>query len=172
MAHPEDRSTLSLQNTQHVPVQEKDIVPPFDDPHDADAESLDLLIEDLEQQDGKEKEPDTLTIHTGIETATDAYGPHPLETDHERGLTDAEVLLARRKHGWNRMKEEKKRHIVKFLLLFVGPVQFVMEVSHPDRIIYAFSPGINYFPLYRLQLYWPPVSRIGLTLVLFWVCCY
>lgn len=92
-----------------------------------DAEdSLDGLIAELENEDGKEPDPEELSIAPGTERPTD---PDLLLTGHNRGLTDIEVVAARRKYGWNRMKEERQSNIVKFFMLFVGPVQFVMEVS-------------------------------------------
>lgn len=131
MEHANHLRSVALGNQiQETSSQEKDLaVPLVKSEKDADAESLDLLIEELEEQDGKEKDPEILTICTGTGTVAGREGPNPSDTDPEHGLTDAEVLFARRRYGWNRLKEQKKRHIVKFLMLFVGPVQFVMEVG-------------------------------------------
>ena len=54
-----------------------------------------------------------------------------LMTDTRVGLTSEEVLQRRKKYGLNQMKEEKENLFLKFLGFFVGPVQFVMEVSLP-----------------------------------------
>jgi H+-transporting ATPase len=129
MAHHFESTNVSLaSDPQDVITREKQIAGRS---KDADAESLELLIKELEEQDGGEKEPDVLSLYNGTETFKDddTTAPCPYDTDPDRGLTDAEVLAARRKHGWNRMKEHKKRHFWKFLGLFVGPVQFVMEVA-------------------------------------------
>lgn len=97
-------------------------LPPSQDPD----EDLDTLIAELEKEDGKEPDPETLTIHPSAERP---IPPSLLATDRNTGLTDQEVLTARRKYGWNRMKEQSQNQIVKFLKFFVGSVQTVMEVS-------------------------------------------
>ena len=56
-----------------------------------------------------------------------------MATDTRHGLTSEEVLVRRRKYGMNQMKEEKENLILKFFGYFVGPIQFVMEVSHPAK---------------------------------------
>lgn len=87
-------------------------------------EDMDALIEDLESQDGQidvEEE----------EMETGAAKPIPeelLQTDTRVGLSEAEVLVRRKRFGLNQMKEEKPNHLLKFLGYFVGPIQFVMEV--------------------------------------------
>ncbi|KAJ5103877.1 hypothetical protein N7532_004406 [Penicillium argentinense] len=91
-------------------------------------ENLDLLIEELEAEDGKEKDPEVLTINTGTGPERKAVTAL-LQTDPLQGLGESEVIIARRKYGWNRLKEQKKNHLVKFLKLFFGPVQFVMEAA-------------------------------------------
>lgn len=53
-----------------------------------------------------------------------------MQTDTRHGLTSEEVLVRRRKYGLNQMKEEKENLILKFFGYFVGPIQFVMEVSN------------------------------------------
>ena len=54
------------------------------------------------------------------------------------GLTEQEVQARRRKYGLNQMKEEKENLILKFFSYFVGPIQFVMEVSIDPAILYFF----------------------------------
>ncbi|KAJ5623966.1 ATPase P-type K/Mg/Cd/Cu/Zn/Na/Ca/Na/H-transporter [Penicillium lagena] len=89
-------------------------------------ESLNVLIEDLEAEDGKVKDPEVLTIPVapGEERLVP---PQLIQTDPAHGLSNAEVILVRKKYGLNRLKEEKRNHVLKFLGFFVGPVQFVME---------------------------------------------
>lgn len=52
-----------------------------------------------------------------------------LQTDPTRGLTSEEVLQRRKKFGWNKMSEEQESLVLKFLMFFVGPIQFVMEAA-------------------------------------------
>lgn len=95
---------------------------------DDDEEDLDMdaLIEELESVDGNveddEDEKDDLAAARPIPEEL-------LQTDTRTGLSDSEVITRRKKYGPNRMKEEKENLLLKFLLFFVGPIQFVMEVS-------------------------------------------
>lgn len=114
--------------------------------HDDDEdEDIDALIEDLESQDG----------HGGVEEEEEENTPgggrlipeDMLQTDSRVGLTESEVTSRRRKYGLNQMKEEKENLFLKFLSYFVGPIQFVMEVSlipntssHRHRGAPAFPP--------------------------------
>jgi len=52
-----------------------------------------------------------------------------LQTSTRTGLTSSEVVTRRKKYGLNQMKEEKENLLLKFLGFFIGPIQFVMEVS-------------------------------------------
>ncbi|KAJ5716849.1 plasma-membrane proton-e [Penicillium malachiteum] len=92
---------------------------------------LDVLIKELEEDDGKDPEPKTLT---GGSTA-DKDDTEEQNTDPNTGLDDAGVDASRRKHGWNTLKEEHHNNFVKFLLLFVGPVQGVMQIASIVAII-------------------------------------
>lgn len=99
-------------------------VPAADEDEDED---IDALIEDLESQDGHaavEEEEEETTAATGRVVPEDM-----LQTDSRVGLTESEVTQRRRKYGLNQMKEEKENLILKFFSYFVGPIQFVMEVS-------------------------------------------
>lgn len=90
-------------------------------------EDIDALIEDLESEDGHaafEEEEEEGNAATGRVVPEDM-----LQTDSRVGLTEAEVVQRRRKYGLNQMKEEKENLILKFFSYFVGPIQFVMEVS-------------------------------------------
>ena len=86
---------------------------------------MDALIADLESENG-----DVIDEEGDVE----AGGPKPvpeelLQTELTVGLSEAEVIQRRKKYGLNQMKEEKVNHFLKFLGYFVGPIQFVMEVS-------------------------------------------
>lgn len=110
-------------NTAPPPATTK--APAADD--DDEDEDIDALIEDLESQDG----------HVAIDEEEEEVNPglgrtipeEMLQTDSRVGLTETEVTNRRRKYGLNQMKEEKENLILKFLGYFVGPIQFVMEVS-------------------------------------------
>lgn len=116
-----DHEKTGLHNGSH-PVNEK---APVED--DEDDEDMDALIDDLESQDGHAEEAEE-------EETTEAGGARPvaeelLQTDTRIGLTETEVSSRRKKYGLNQMKEEKENLILKFLGYFIGPIQFVMEVS-------------------------------------------
>lgn len=95
-----------------------------DDAEDT-AEDIDLLIAEVEEEDGKEPEAEVVSIADGTGPG---YQADLLNTDVNMGLDDAQVIAARRKYGRNCLKEQRQSHLIKFLMLFVGPVQFVMEV--------------------------------------------
>lgn len=102
-----------------------------DEEDDADMEAL---ISELEREDGRIDLEDEGTQDAGIAR------PLPnelLQTNPRYGLTDNEVLVRRKKYGWNKMKEEKENLVIKFFSYFTGPIQFVMEVS-PHHILSSF----------------------------------
>lgn len=129
-----------------------------------DDEDIDALIEDLESQDGhQDDDEDEERSPDGARTVPEDM----LQTDSRVGLTESEVTARRRKYGYNRMKEEKENHLLKFLGFFVGPIQFVMEVSlFPIFFfpIYPFFPSIHFglsgCPGW-LWLPWPKVKPLG-----------
>ncbi len=93
---------------------------------DEEDEDIDALIEELESQDANADEEDEEVQQPG------GARPVPeelLQTDGRIGLTTEEVDRRRKKFGLNQMKEEKENLILKFLGYFVGPIQFVMQVS-------------------------------------------
>lgn len=93
-------------------------------------EDIDALIQDLESQDGHIDEEE----EEGQPGMGRSVPEELLQTDTRLGLTEADVIARRRKYGLNQMKEEKENLVLKFLMYFVGPIQFVMEVSHfPSR---------------------------------------
>lgn len=88
-------------------------------------QEFDELIASLESDDESELSPESQTPVLG------QARPVPsvlLETPPNRGLDDAEVILRRKRFGWNVMKEERRSHLKTFLMFFVGPIQFVMLV--------------------------------------------
>ncbi|GAD99437.1 plasma membrane ATPase [Paecilomyces variotii No. 5] len=99
---------------------------PLDDDDEED-EDMDALIEELESQDGHMDEEDEADNEPG--SARPLVSDELLQTDTRIGLTDAEVLIRRKKFGLNQMKEEKENMILKFFSYFIGPIQFVMEAA-------------------------------------------
>jgi hypothetical protein len=141
-----------------------DSAPPTKKPveEEEDDEDMDALIDELESQDGHAEEEEA------EEDATPGGGrvvpEDQLETDTRIGLTEDEVHIRRKKYGLNQMKEEKENLILKFLGYFIGPIQFVMEVSY--RIIFLPSisgallavPSLHAFPTTEWPL-WVPQLR-------------
>lgn len=93
-------------------------------------EDMDQLIEELESQDAAaDLEEEETTQPGGAKPVSEDL----LQTDTRIGLSTDEVLKRRKKFGLNQMKEEKENLILKFLGFFIGPIQFVMEVSFPRQ---------------------------------------
>lgn len=101
------------------------------DIHDGEGEEeedIDTLIGELESVDGGAELNTQESHQTGrLRPVSDNL----LQTDFLTGLDESEAILRRKKFGSNEMKEEKENLVVKFVSFFVGPVQFVMEVSAP-----------------------------------------
>lgn len=96
-------------------------------------EDMDALIDELESQDGHIEEEEAEDTNPG---AGRTVPEDQLQTNTRTGLTESEVTLRRKKYGLNQMKEEKENMVLKFLGYFIGPIQFVMEVSkflHPSH---------------------------------------
>lgn len=90
------------------------------------AKDLDELLADLESDDEGEKPNEDVIPEVGAPR----YIPDVmLQTPPNRGLDDWEVIVRRKRFGWNQMKEENRSHIKQFIMFFVGPIQTVMEVS-------------------------------------------
>ena len=97
-------------------------------------EDMDALIDELESQDDQAIEEEEEEGEAG---ATPPVPEELLNTSTRTGLTTAEVQTRRKKYGLNQMKEEKENLVLKFLGYFVGPIQFVMEVSHHQFISFT-----------------------------------
>ena len=102
----------------------KAVGPPEEE--DEEDEDIDALIEELESQDANIDPEEEETVQPG---GARIVPDELLQTSTRTGLTGAEVLTRRKKYGLNQMKEEKENLVLKFLGFFVGPIQFVMEVS-------------------------------------------
>lgn len=98
--------------------------PDCDDDREQD---IDDLIDELESQDGLHDNPSRKSMDSGSRIpGMEAQ----FDTDITTGLTSVEAAQRRKKYGPNQLKEEKENMLKKFLSFFVGPVQFVMEVSN------------------------------------------
>lgn len=131
----DEKRAQQQRQQQHAPAKKAEAAGPADEDEDED---IDALIEDLESQDGhdafEEEEED------GSPGGGRVIPEDMLQTDSRVGLTESEVVARRRKYGLNQMKEEKENLILKFFSYFVGPIQFVMEVSRADRRRFACCP--------------------------------
>jgi H+-transporting ATPase len=90
-------------------------------------EDIDALIDDLESEDGHGFEEDDDEAVAG--SSARPVPEELLQTDTRTGLTSEQVDARRRKYGLNQMAEEKENLILKFVMFFVGPIQFVMEAA-------------------------------------------
>lgn len=139
-SHPNFHSSVRLDNEDFVAdIRLKDAsatsepLHPIMSPQEETKESLNNLINELIAEDGQNAEMEALTL---IPDKDNAYDPALIETAVNRGLTDDEVTERRKNHGWNRMTQDKPNHLLKFLMFFMGPIQWVMEVS---RILIALA---------------------------------
>jgi H+-transporting ATPase len=113
-----------------------------------DDEDIDALIAELESEDGEVDEEEDAQPGMSARPIPEEL----LNTDTRKGLTSAEVTERRRRYGLNQMAEEKENLIKKFLMYFVGPIQFVMEVC---LTVFIFTD------LSRLPPFLQPVFKIG-----------
>lgn len=136
------------KRAQHVPAAAAP-PKPVDEEEDED---MDALIEDLESEDGHDVFDDDEEVAPG---GGRVVPEDMLQTDSRVGLTEAEVIARRRKYGLNQMKEEKENLVLKFLGFFIGPIQFVMEVSFNISLSGPLFP--NCFKQSLLSPNWPLV---------------
>lgn len=131
---------------------------------DDEDEDIDALIEDLESEDGHQALEEDEETPAGGRTVPEDM----LQTDSRVGLTESEVLARRKKYGLNQMKEEKENHFLKFLSFFVGPIQFVMEVSlNPSDPLFIPRPSPGPRPQATLRAPPLPLTTCCLLLGLF-----
>lgn len=95
---------------------------------DDEDEDIDQLIMDLQSHhaagDDDEDEDD------GADQGSFRAVPEEmLKTDPTTGLSSDDVNKRRKKFGLNQMAEEKENLVLKFIMFFVGPIQFVMEAA-------------------------------------------
>ncbi|KAK9356798.1 hypothetical protein V1505DRAFT_355288 [Lipomyces doorenjongii] len=90
-----------------------------------DDEDIDALIADLESEEGNPLDDEEVEAGQSARPVPEEL----LQTDPRYGLTSDEVTARRKKYGLNQMKEEKENLVLKFLMYFIGPIQFVMEAA-------------------------------------------
>ncbi|KAK9364173.1 hypothetical protein V1504DRAFT_13605 [Lipomyces starkeyi] len=90
-----------------------------------DDEDIDALIADLESEEGNPLDDEEVEAGQSARPVPEEL----LQTDPRYGLTTDEVTARRKKYGLNQMKEEKENLVLKFLMYFIGPIQFVMEAA-------------------------------------------
>ena len=135
----DEKSGLAHTNDAEQQHQEKQLPPTKAEEgvnvgEEDEDEDIDALIEELESQDANHDAEEEDTTQPG------GARPVPeelLQTDPRMGLTNEEIDRRRKKYGLNQMKEEKENLLLKFLSYFVGPIQFVMEVSRPITDVLA-----------------------------------
>ncbi|QEU58617.1 Pma1 [Kluyveromyces lactis] len=111
--------SAATEPTKEKPVNNQD--------SDDEDEDIDQLIEDLQSHHGLDDESED-----DEHVAAGSARPVPeelLQTDPSYGLTSDEVIKRRKKYGLNQMSEETENLFVKFLMFFIGPIQFVMEAA-------------------------------------------
>lgn len=89
-----------------------------------DHESLDELLAVLEAEEEKTIPAKEEAIVPASQNIPDVF----LNTDPVLGLTNGQILARRKEYGLNQMKEEERNTLKQFIMFFIGPIQFVMEV--------------------------------------------
>lgn len=92
---------------------------------DDEDEDIDQLIVDLQSNGAAGEEEEEEEDASSFKAVPDEL----LQTDPSRGLTDDEVTKRRKRYGLNQMAEEQENMVLKFVMFFVGPIQFVMEAA-------------------------------------------
>ncbi|KAF3906919.1 hypothetical protein AA313_de0203644 [Arthrobotrys entomopaga] len=94
--------------------------------NEEEVDDIDAIINDLESEaDPLELELEEKEAKTTVRVVPDEH----LQTNVQTGLTSAEAKERQKRYGLNKMKEEKENLFLKFLMFFVGPIQFVMEAA-------------------------------------------
>ncbi|CCD24666.1 H(+)-exporting P2-type ATPase PMA1 NDAI_0D03520 [Naumovozyma dairenensis CBS 421] len=95
---------------------------------ESDDDDIDALIEELQSNHGLGDDDDDSDEHAAAGEAR-VVPEELLQTDPSYGLTADEVSRRRKKYGLNQMSEDNESLVVKFVMFFVGPIQFVMEAA-------------------------------------------
>uniref|UniRef100_A0A060T3Q7 Plasma membrane ATPase n=1 Tax=Blastobotrys adeninivorans TaxID=409370 RepID=A0A060T3Q7_BLAAD len=109
-----------------APDQEKKQVPPPGEESDEE-DDMDAFIEELQSDEGDGA--DEFDEEAGPTSSVRMVPESMLQTDQTTGLTSDEVVARRKKFGLNKMSEEETNNLIKFIMFFIGPIQFVMEAA-------------------------------------------
>lgn len=92
---------------------------------DDEDEDIDQLVLDLQSNPANLDDDEEAEEEGTFKAVPDEL----LQTDPRVGLTDDEVHKRRKRYGLNQMAEEQENLVLKFVMFFVGPIQFVMEAA-------------------------------------------
>lgn len=95
-------------------------------PSDDEEDDIDQLVLDLQSHKGLDDEE---SEEEDNGASFKAVPEELLKTDISTGLTSDEVAKRRKKYGLNQMAEDSENLVLKFVMFFVGPIQFVMEAA-------------------------------------------
>ena len=124
---PVDRNSLTLKEAlDTIQPPERDSSSERRPENTNEIEEFEKLLEDIESDEEEEDKSEKEDL--GLESTTSAPD-HLLQTNVTHGLSESEVKERRSTYGFNQLKEHKRSHIKEFLMFFVGPIQFVMEVT-------------------------------------------
>ena len=124
---PVDRNPLDLKEAlANIQPPQRDSSSERRPQNTNEIEEFEKLLEEIESDDEDEDKSEKEDF--GLESPT-SVPDHLLQTDVIHGLSESEVKDRRSTYGFNQLKEHKSSHIKQFLMFFVGPIQFVMEVK-------------------------------------------
>ncbi|CCK70096.1 H(+)-exporting P2-type ATPase PMA1 KNAG_0D03500 [Huiozyma naganishii CBS 8797] len=96
---------------------------------ESDDDDIDALIEELQSNNGLDEDSSSEEEEHVAAGEARNVPEELLQTDPSYGLSSDEVAKRRKKYGLNQMNEENESLVVKFLMFFIGPIQFVMEAA-------------------------------------------
>lgn len=119
-----------MSEAVHEPKTEKaPQVPPSESDEESDDDDIDALIDELQSNHGMDAEEESEDEGRAAAGEARVIPEEMLQTDPSYGLTSDEVAKRRKKYGLNQMAEDNENLVVKFLMFFIGPIQFVMEAA-------------------------------------------
>ena len=124
---PVDRNSLDLKEAlANIQPPQRDSSSERRPENTNEIEEFEKLLQEIDSDDEDEDKSEKEDL--GLEAPTSAPN-HLLQTDVIHGLSESEVKDRRSTYGFNQLKEQKRSHVKEFFMFFVGPIQFVMEVS-------------------------------------------
>ena len=124
---PVDRNSLDLKEAlANIQPPQRDSSCERRPDNTNEIEEFEKLLKEIESDDEDEDKSEKEDL--GLNSPA-SVPENLLQTDVTHGLSESEVKDRRSTYGLNQLKEHKRSHIKQFLKFFVGPIQFVMEVS-------------------------------------------